>query len=105
MCLVNHNVLPNELLQHTRAFQDHFVASDDGIKVLCHNLVRDDLIALILGTDQNNSIKSWTPLREFILPIAQRRFWHNDKEWSIDLFVVLHVAEQRNGLESLSQAL
>lgn len=56
-------------------------------------MVSDDLRSFVLVADQTNGGQRWNPSFDFVTPVGQGGLWHDDQMRSVNVFVVLHVAE------------
>lgn len=78
-----------------------------------HMADRDDICgqqtmrayALFLGAMEFDSPDDGAPPPELIDPVVQGGLGHNDHVWAMDASVLVQVAQQRDCLQSLAQAL
>ena len=83
--LVNHHVLPVELLEDNLLPEDHLVRGDAHVRTAGHHDVSDEDIPGLLITNQTNSPHGWTPLLELIHPVCQGALGDQDHVGARDI--------------------
>ncbi len=103
MGFVDDDVLPSELPEVGLFAEDHLVTGDADVKVLVDQPVVDELVALLLGTLQDEHVDIRGPLGELPLPVVQGRLGHDDQVRARDSHDVAQVAQEGDGLQGLAQ--
>ena len=68
-------------------------------------VISDDLVSFVLVADQADGGQRRDPPFDFVAPIGQGGFRHDHQVRAVDVFVMLHVAEQTDGLQCFTETL
>ena len=104
MSFIDDHVLPIEFLENGFFTKQHFVGGHNDIPSSGHHCIPNEFVSRFLIANQANCAKGWTPFFELVHPIGQSGFGDQNHVGSIDVLVVFHIPQKRDGLQGFAQS-
>lgn len=103
MSFVDDDIFERKLFECPFFDQADFVRGDANLKVGREKSGLDNPRTFLFCACEDDDIEVWYPLCKFTGPVLEGGLGNDDKVRSDDAFEMLEVAEERDGLESLSK--
>ena len=110
MCFINDQVRPRKFHECILFYIADLVSCHDNIPIALRSLPSrtkhcfDHFFSRCLIPMKFHRLEGWSPTCQFVHPVTESRFWHDNQVWASNILVFQHIDQDRNRLKSLSQS-